>query len=184
MQRASRFDACAGDPSNPCQPDMPLWAKQLALVAEFRHDLNSEGCQLVIAHLDIASRLQLLLRRSYVRHHLTDLQFRLSLVLQARETEAVSAAALADHAKVSRSAVTEAVDRLVRKGLATRIRSGTDRRFVCVQLTDVGREVLRTACQDYLEMATQVTRHVGAARIRDSLDAYAQVKDGIQCVEL
>ncbi|WP_430330924.1 MarR family winged helix-turn-helix transcriptional regulator [Rhodococcus sp. ACT016] len=52
---------------------------------------------------------------------------------------------LGDVAKALRIAprsVTEVVDRLQKRGLVERVADGADRRAVCVQLTDTGRELI------------------------------------------
>lgn len=53
-----------------------------------------------------------------------------------------SVSELATAKKISRSAISQAVDLLVKKGLLTRVQSTQDRRFVELALTEAGNELL------------------------------------------
>ncbi len=59
--------------------------------------------------------------------------------------EAVSMSELARAMHLSQATLTGVLDRLEKRGLARRARSGTDRRSVVVQLTDEGRVLLESA---------------------------------------
>jgi len=75
---------------------------------------------------------------------LTPAQLRVLQILSAREGSATPKA-LAVQMGVSQATVTALVDRLVARGLATRIRSETDRRQIRVALTSEGDAVMQSA---------------------------------------
>jgi DNA-binding MarR family transcriptional regulator len=59
-----------------------------------------------------------------------------------------SSSELADAQQISRSAVSQAVDILVERGLVSRQQSAEDRRFVKLELTSSGNELLDTIFQE------------------------------------
>ena len=134
---------------------------------------------LVLTHLDLAQQIHAHLSQILSRHQLTDLQFKLSLALHAKADSPVPASALAAHAGVSKSAVTIAVDQLVKKGLALRARDPGDRRFICVQLTAAGLLTTRNALTQYLQAAAAAARHLDLPSIHASLDICSALKKGL-----
>ena len=58
---------------------------------------------------------------------------------------------LAAAKNISRPAISQAVEMLVKKGLLTRVQSSQDRRFVELTLTDAGNSLLDTVFQDTRE---------------------------------
>lgn len=60
---------------------------------------------------------------------------------------------LADTRQVSRAAISQSVDILVRKGLVTRSQEGEDRRLVSLDLTPFAREVLDSNYEDNVAWA-------------------------------
>lgn len=131
---------------------------------------------LILAHLDLAAKIQELLRQTLARHQLTALQFRLSLVLQAKGPSALSASALAKHACVSRSAATTTVDQLEKKGFVARCRNPQDRRIIGIQLTPAGAQNARNALSAYRKTAAAAASRVSVPLVRSSLDLHAAIQ--------
>ncbi|HEX7542380.1 MAG TPA: MarR family winged helix-turn-helix transcriptional regulator [Anaerolineales bacterium] len=83
--------------------------------------------------------------RSQIRHiavekfQMTEEQFQ---VLRRIRKGSASVSALADASQTSRSAVSKAVDALVRRGLVTRSQDPDDRRNIPLALTEVGQRVM------------------------------------------
>lgn len=65
-----------------------------------------------------------------------------------------SVSELAEARQISRPAISQAVDILVEKGLITRQRMAQDRRYVRLELTDSGNEMLNTIFQKNREWMT------------------------------
>ncbi len=85
--------------------------------------------------------------RGNVRH-IAMTQFNLTVaqfnILRLIRKGCHSASELADELQISRSAVSQAVDLMVEKNLVTRCDQTDDRRFVHLELTDSGNELLNT----------------------------------------
>jgi DNA-binding MarR family transcriptional regulator len=80
------------------------------------------------------------IRRSAVeKFHMTEEQFQ---VLRRIRRGSASVSALAEASQTSRSAVSKAVDALVRRGLVTRGQDPNDRRNLPLALTDEGRRMM------------------------------------------
>ena len=92
-----------------------------------------------------------------------------------------TATAIAAKAHVSSSTVVGILDRLENKELVTRERDLKDRRVVRVNLTDAGREVVRTTLhpvQDLLERKFNGLTLAGATKIAESLESLVGMLGG------
>ena len=134
-------------------------ARTLLALAGRRNGIDTARCGLAFAHLGTAERLRCSLRSALARHQLSDLQFAILVLLFEVEPEPIPMAVLASHAGVSRSAVTDALDSLEARGLASRARDRCDRRILHVRITVVGRERIDQAINDYLR-ATMHAAHI------------------------
>lgn len=129
-------------------------ARTLLALADRRSGNEAACCRLVFAHLGTAARVRSCLQDALVRHHLSDLQFATLVVLSESEPEPVPMAVLAGQTGVSRSAMTDALDKLEALGFAGRTRDRTDRRIIGVRVTAAGREKADQAMNDYLHAAS------------------------------
>ncbi len=82
---------------------------------------------------------------------------------QLAQRPAVSLTDLAERTATHQSSVSVVVQRLVDRGLVSRTRSASDRRFVEIVITDVGREVLTRAPE-----TVQIKLLHGLARLADA----------------
>lgn len=155
MPRRPLHPEAANDPGS-------LVLRTLATMAGRRKEPDAARGRLVFAHLDAAMQLRDRLREVLSRHRLSDLQFATLVVLLALEPQPPSTAAIAGHTQVSRSAMTEALDKLEALEFVTRIRSRRDRRVIHVQITKRGREAINAAIEDYLDAAAHAARLIGA----------------------
>ncbi len=80
---------------------------------------------------------------------------------------------LATAKNISRPAISQAVDVLVKKGLLTRIHSTTDRRYVELELTDEGNALLDTV---FKETRGWMKEQMGTLSV-DELDTIAKAMD-------
>ena len=91
--------------------------------------------------------------------------------------QAQRAGELADRAAVSRPTLTVALDTLEQRGLVRRERVPGDRRGIRLELTDAGRDALRTA-EDAL--SDQLARLVSPADLDNVLASLAVLGDGMR----
>lgn len=92
---------------------------------------------------------------------LTELQFGVMVVLLAVYPASSSPLVLAENTCVSRSAITEATDRLFERGWIDRQRSRKDRRMYDILLTTSGREHAEQAVALVLERLSEIGRPLG-----------------------
>lgn len=130
-------------------------ARRLLALAGGRNGIDAARCSLTFAHLGIAERLRCCLRSALARHHLSDLQFAILVLLFEVEPEPIPMTVLAHQAGVSRSAVTDAVDSLEASGLASRTRDRGDRRIIHGRITAAGHKKIDKAIDDYLCVTAQ-----------------------------
>ena len=138
-------------------------ARALLSLAGRRNGIDAARCSLAFAHLGTAERLRCSLRSALARHQLSDLQFAILVLLFEVEPEPIPMAVLANHAGVSRSAVTDALDGLEALGRAGRARDRCDRRIIQVRITADGREKIDQAINDYLRAAMHAAHNLCAA---------------------
>lgn len=146
--------------------------RTLVTIAARRKGVDAARCRLALLHLDSAILIQRNLRSALARHGLSDAQFSVLVVLFATEPEPLSASVLAEHAGVSRSAITDALDKLEAAKLLTRIRDELDRRVTYVRITAVGQETVDGAINHYLRAAEDAVGLVRPPAQRVLLAAY------------
>ena len=83
---------------------------------------------------------------------------------------------LATAKNISRPAISQAVEVLVKKGLLTRVQSTQDRRFVKLALTEAGNELLDTVFQDTHEWMNQRMSPLS----NDELETVAKAMEALQ----
>lgn len=149
--------------------------RTLVTIAERRKGVDAARCRLALLHFESAMLIHRSLRRSLARHKLSDLQFAVLVILFATEPEPLSASVLAEHAEVSRSAITDALDRLETAKLLTRTRDEFDRRVTYVRITALGLEAADRAINDYLRAAEEAVRQFRPTAQRVLLAAYLEL---------
>lgn len=97
------------------------------------------------------------------------------VILFSTEPEPLSASVLAEHAGVSRSAITDALDKLEATRLLTRTRDEFDRRVTYVRITSTGQDTVDSAIQSYLRAAEETVRQVRPPAQRVLLSAYLEL---------
>lgn len=88
---------------------------------------------------------------------------------------------------VSKPAATQMINRLVERDLVERVNDENDRRVVCVQATQHGREVFAEGLEKYLDLADRVVERMGEeetkmlcsllTRLFDALDEETEEKE-------
>jgi DNA-binding MarR family transcriptional regulator len=139
-------------------------ARTLLALAGCRSGIDTARCELAFSYLGAAARMRCGVRSALARHQLSDLQFAILVVLFEAEPEPIPMAILADHAGVSRSAVTDALDGLEISGLANRARDRRDRRIIQARITAAGCEKTDQAINDYLGAAGHAANIEGLER--------------------
>jgi DNA-binding MarR family transcriptional regulator len=135
----------------------------LAIAARHGED-DAARCRLAFDHLAVATRMRRGLQHALTRHRLSELQFATLVVLSEAGPEPIPMAVLAGHCGVSRSAMTESLDKLEAQHLAERTRDRHDRRIIRVRITATGREKSGHAISDYLGAAGQAANGEGLER--------------------
>jgi DNA-binding MarR family transcriptional regulator len=153
--------------------------RTLITIAERRKGIDADRCRLALLHFETTTLLHRSLRRALAPHKLTDLQFAVLVILFSTEPEPISASVLAEHAAVSRAAITDALDKLESLQFASRARDDSDRRIIYVRITAAGQETVDAAIVDYLRAAEEATRYVRPAAQRAVLAAYLQLLRGL-----
>ena len=151
----------------------------LITIAERRKGIDADRCRLALLHFETATLLHRSLRRALARHKLTDLQFAVLVILFSTEPEPISASVLAEHAAVSRAAITDALDKLEALQFASRARDDADRRIIYVRISAAGQETVDAAINDYLHAAADAASEVRPAAQRAVLAAYLQLLRGL-----
>jgi DNA-binding MarR family transcriptional regulator len=90
---------------------------------------------------EVARRLRAASMAAFAAYDVTPSQVRTIRVLSALEGGGVRSSELAQHLRITPRSVTEVVDALEAKGLASRSPDPSDRRATLVSLTDRGREL-------------------------------------------
>jgi DNA-binding MarR family transcriptional regulator len=141
-------------------------ARTLLALAGGRSGIDPARCEIAFSHLGAAARMRGAVRSALARHRLSELQFAILVLLFEVEPEPIPMAILADHAGVSRTAVTDALDGLEAAGCTTRARNRRDRRVIQVRITVAGREKTDQAINDYLGAAEHAANVEGLERWR------------------
>ena len=128
--------------------------RTLLSLARQRPGLDEPRCHAVLDLMATADAV-----RSAVRHNtaflgVSELQFYVMVLLLAMDPLPCTPALLADNACVTRSAITEALDRVESRKWITRERSQDDRRTYLIALTALGRTVID-------QLAPAVLHHMG-----------------------
>lgn len=137
-----------------------LAVQTLLSVARQRKGLDAGRCRVVFAHLDAAIAVRRALLQALASHRLTEVQFSALVALFALDPQPVTAGDLATYTGVSRTGLTEAVNRLESAGLLRRSREPADRRIWNVALTDHGRSITDSVLNAYLAAAGALARDV------------------------
>ena len=153
--------------------------RTLITIAERRRGIDADRCRLALLHVETATLLHRSLRRALAPHKLTDLQFAVLVILFSTEPEPISASVLAEHAAVSRAAITDALDKLESFQFASRARDDSDRRIIYVRITPAGQEAVDAAINDYLHTAADAAREVRPAAQRAVFADYLQLLRGL-----
>ncbi|MBI5692300.1 MAG: MarR family transcriptional regulator [Verrucomicrobia bacterium] len=180
MLKTSTLHQPTAGPDGDCDMAAVSFAvRTLIDIAARRKGIDDTRCRVALLHFETATLLHRSLRRALKPHKLTDLQFAVLVILFSTEPEPISASVLAEHAAVSRAAITEALDKLEALQFATRARDDADRRVMYVRITAAGQETVDAAINDYLRTAEVATRYVGPAAQRAVLVAYLQLLRGL-----
>lgn len=150
----------------------------LITIAERRKGIDAVRCRLALLHLETATPLRRSLHRTLAFRQLTDLQFAVLVILFSTEPEPLSASVLAEHAAVSRSSITDALDQLESLRLVTRTRDHLDRRVTYVRITSAGQDTVDATINDYLHAAADAVRRVRPEAQRALIAAYLQLLRG------
>lgn len=155
---------------------MPSFAvRTLVTIAERRKGVDAARCRLALLHIESATLIHRSLRRALARHKLSDLQFAVLVILFSTEPEPLSASVLAEHAGVTRSAMTDALDKLEAAQFLGRTRDELDRRIIHVRITAAGQETVDRAINDYLRAAEEAVSELQPSVQRVLLAAYLEL---------
>jgi DNA-binding MarR family transcriptional regulator len=138
--------------SGQCSSDSLVMRTLLSAARQYP-GLDEINCRLVFEQVQIGAALRAGLRKSLVSHGLSESKFSILVTLLSLVPSPAMEADLANHAGVTRSSVTGALDELQEQQLVNRIRSRIDRRIINVHLTKKGRTTIDVALRHYLQTA-------------------------------
>lgn len=148
-------------------PHHTLARETLRAIAVERNGVNARACDALFIFVDTARMVRARLASVLSGHGLTEAQFFALLFLRRLWPGATTAAELAYHAGISRSAMTETLDRLEQASFVQRERSPRDRRTLRVRMRSEGRRAIDAAASHLLAEADHLTRPIA----EDGLDA-------------
>lgn len=155
-----------------------LPCRTLLAVARQRPGLDAARCAAVFDFLDAAGAGEAALHGALAKYHLSDLKFAVLVVLFTLDPDPSTPADLAQHAGVSRSAITDALDRLAGQKYVVRQRDPSDRRSIYVRLTGPGRKLMDRALGQYLRTAGEIARLLDGPAQSRLLGGCALLKEG------
>jgi DNA-binding MarR family transcriptional regulator len=98
------------------------------------------------------------------------------VTLFATDPSPISSAELAEHAGITRSAITDVLDRLEADRLIRRHRDTADRRIIYVTITEQGRAEVDAALTRFIATAGQVAQGVPAASFDVLHESFTQLE--------
>lgn len=111
-------------------------------------------CETVLSLMLAGHTIRNEVQRQLVSQGLSEKKIETLLLLKAADPAPLTPASLASHAEVSRSAMTDILDSMERKGWVMRERASDDRRQVFVKLSPAGAEALSQGTNVFVK-ATQ-----------------------------
>lgn len=153
--------------------------RTLVAIAERRAGSDSLACRLALLHIEIATLLHRSLYRALACHRLTDVQFAVLVVLFSTEPDAIAMSVLAEHAAVSPSAASDALEKLESLDFARRTRDRFDRRVIYARITESGQKTVDAAVNDYLHVAEDAAAFIRPAAQRAMLSGYNDLGRGL-----
>jgi DNA-binding MarR family transcriptional regulator len=135
-----------------------------------KKDLKSYVERLERVHYIVSKRLH---PEIAIERDLTKTQFVLLKTLCIRNKWTVSK--LAEYMGVKPSAITVGADRLYKRGYVTRYRSDLDRRIVYLEITTVGKEVLKGAENERLEAIGSYLNQLSPEELGTFIDIYEKL---------
>ncbi|MTH46057.1 MarR family winged helix-turn-helix transcriptional regulator [Intestinirhabdus alba] len=129
---------------------MKLEQKYLALLQEARQKSvpDVEGIRLCFKTLSLAAAIDRDCAALLAPHGLSEGRFVILFLLDAA-ADGLAPNALAERAGVTRATVTGLLDGLGREGLIERHLNASDRRALCIRLTEKGKQVARTVFEQH-----------------------------------
>lgn len=119
--------------------------RTMVALARQREGFDEERTRAVLDLVCAAEEVRILVRQALHPLGLTELQFAVLIALLGLDPAPGTPAALADQTGVTRSAMTDALDRLQERGHIARTRSREDRRTLFIALTPAGHAAVEQA---------------------------------------
>lgn len=135
-------------------PGVPL---PVVLLLQMAREMNFEikaKCETVLALMLAGHSVRNEVQRLLIAQGLSEKKIETLLLLKGADPAPLTPASLAQHTEVSRSAMTDILDSMERRGWLARERASDDRRQVFVRLTPAGSEALSKGTSIFLQ-ATQ-----------------------------
>lgn len=152
--------------------------RTLLEIAHQRPTLDENRCRYVLEFLSAAASVRTTLHRELSDLELTEVGLGVLVVLFTLQPGLSTHADLAMHTGVTRSAMTEVVDRLESRGYVRRQRDAHDRRLIYVQLTRAGHDAADTALTRFIEAAARISRYVDPQVGTTLVTACSQLSQG------
>jgi DNA-binding MarR family transcriptional regulator len=145
--------------------------RTLLQIAARRKGGEAGSCRMVLEVLGAAAAVRTALRREFADVRLGELDFEMLVSLFATDSAGMTPAMLAVQTGATRSAITEAIDRLETRALVRRERSTRDRRSVVVSLTPAGASMSQECISRFIAIASRLALPAP----RPSADALADI---------
>lgn len=158
-------------------PHHTLVRETLRRIARRRGGCDERSCDALLVLVDTARLVRETLSVLLARHGLSETKFFALLFLSRLWPEATTAAELAYHTGVSRSATTGMIDQLEEAALVQRERSKVDRRTVRVRLSREGRALVEDAAAGLLGEADRLTGAVSRDRLSTAVKVCGEIGD-------
>jgi DNA-binding MarR family transcriptional regulator len=156
-------------------PHHTLVRDTLRRLAGERAGVDGQACDVLYVMVDTVRLLRLRLVGRLAEYGLTEAKFHALLFLRRLAPQTTTAAELAYHAGISRSAMTETIDQLEAAQWVERSRSREDRRTVRIGLRPEGRRVIDLAARKLIEETDRLAEGVSCADLRAALRVCEQV---------
>lgn len=145
--------------------------RTLVTAARHRHTDEMTGCEVLLSMIIAERHVRAVLHRIMAKHDLSEYRFSTLLSLFALDPMMPTAADLAFHSNVSRSAMTEILDQLEQKRWVLRRRHAEDRRVILIEITEAGRTVTAEVIRVFLDATDALTRDFPSALKRSLFDS-------------
>jgi DNA-binding MarR family transcriptional regulator len=131
----------------------------MQMAREMNFDIKA-NCEMVLSVMLAGHTIRSEVQRQLVAQGLSEKKIETLLLLKAADPAPLTPASLALHTEVSRSAMTDILDSMERRGWVARQRANDDRRQVFVRLCEAGAESLSRGTNVFIQAAQAIVGRI------------------------